>query len=112
MENKNHATRWLDGEISSGKLVHLEGIPFAQGEHLLGSVWQAFSEKAYALDAALKSQVEVSKKFSEMAKAGDTLHVVKDDEKNEAMRAAVYQECRSLLRFHLLSCIDRTGAAV
>lgn len=108
---RNHATRWLDGEISMGKLLQLEGVPYAQGSDLLGSLWQALHEKAYALDAELARKIKVANDFKALAESGDTTRTTKDDIVQQPINVATLQEARSLLRFHLLGCIDNTGAA-
>lgn len=109
---RNHATRWLDGEISMGKLLQLEGVPYAQGSSLLGGLWQALHEKAYALDAELARKIQVANNFKALAESGDHERTTKDDIVQQPINAATLQEARSLLRFHLLGCIDNTGAAV
>jgi hypothetical protein len=107
---KNHATRWLDGEISMGKLLQLEGVPYGPGSSLLGGLWQALHEKAYALDAELARKIKVANDFKALAETGDHTRTTKDDITLQANRVAALQEARLLLRFHILSCIDRTGA--
>jgi len=109
---RKHATRWLDGEISMGKLLQLEGVPYAQGSSLLGGLWQALHEKAYALDAELVRKIKVANDFKALAESGDHTRTTKDDIAQQPINAATLQEARSLLRFHLLGCIDNTGAAV
>ena len=38
------ATKWLDGEISMGKLLQTESVPYMQGSALIGGLWQALHE--------------------------------------------------------------------
>jgi hypothetical protein len=106
------AKQWLDGKISMAKMLELEGIPYAQGSRLVGGIWQAVFEKSYALDAELAHKIEASKKFKALAESGDRTTVTESDIIAEAARAAVLQDARSLLRFHLLCFINQTGASV
>lgn len=108
---RNHATRWLDGEISMGKLLQLEGVPYAQGSSLLGGLWHALHEKAYALDAELARKIKVANDFKVLAEKGDRTRVATIDTIAEPIRAHALQEARALLRLHLLGSIDNTGAA-
>ena len=107
----SNSDKWLDGEISMAKLLSLENVPYMQGASLLGGLWQSVHQKAYALDAELKRKIEVSNSFKALAESGDTERTAKSDIITEPIRAAALQEARSLLRFHLLGCIDRTSAA-
>lgn len=109
---KTSAEMWLDGEISMGKLLQSEGIPFEQGSSLLGGLWQALHTKAYALDDELARKIKVANDFKALAESGDTTRTTKDDALKQPINAATLQEARSLLRFHLLGCIDNTGAAL
>ena len=111
MSDINPVTRWLEGEISAGKLLQLEGVPHVQGACLLGHLWLAIHEKAYALDAKLESRIKVADEFAALAKSGDFERTVSADVADQARRAVILQEARSLLRLHLLGCLDRTGAA-
>ena len=95
-----------------GKLLQLEGVPYAQGSSLLGGLWQALHEKAYALDAELARKIKVANNFKALAESGDHTRTTKDDIVQQPINVATLQEARSLLRFHLLGCIDNTGAAV
>lgn len=106
------AKQWLAGEISIGKMLQAEGVPFAEGSNLVGGIWQAIHEKAYALDAELNRKIEASNKFKALAESGDRAAVTESDIIAESARAAAYQDARSLLRFHLLCFIDQTGAAI
>lgn len=102
--------KWLNGEISMGNLLQLEGVSHEQGASLLGGLWQSLHEKAYALDAELERKIKAADDFKALAESGDTKRVVASDVIAEPIRAAALQEARSLLRFHLLGCIDNTGA--
>lgn len=92
-------------------MLELEGVPYAQGADLVGRIWQVLHEKSYALDAAIEHKIKVAKEFQTLAENGDTERTAKADAEVQPIRAAAFQEVRQMLRFHLLVCIDRTGAA-
>ncbi len=108
---KPDADRWLDGEISMGRLIHNSSLEtcYAQAADCIGGVWQAMGERAYALDAELERRIKFANGFKKLADEGDRTQVVAADSVNEAIRAHAFQEARTLLRTHLLACIDRTG---
>jgi len=110
--SKTDVDRWLDGEISAGRLIHNSSLEtcYPQASDLIGGMWQAIREKSYALDAELEKRIAVANQFAEQAKHDNTRTVI-DDVTAEAIRARALQEARSLLRFHLLGCIDRTEAS-
>lgn len=110
--SKPDVERWLDGEISAGRLIHNSSLEtcYPQASDLVGGIWQALHAKAYALDAELDKRIAVAKQFAEEAKHDNTRTVI-HDVTAEAIRVRALQETRSLLRFHLLGCIDNTGAA-
>ena len=109
---KTDVERWLDGEISVGRLIHNSSLEtcYSQADDLIGGIWQVIREKSYALDAELEKRIAVAKQFAEEAKHDNTRTVIYDVTA-EAIRARALQETRSLLRLHILGCIDRTGAA-
>lgn len=104
--------RWLDGEISMGRLIHNSSLEtcYAQSSDLIGGIWQVMREKAYALDTELEHKIQAANDLAKLAESGDRKRVVESDIIAEPIRAAAYQEARALLRFHLLGALDRTGA--
>ena len=110
---KPDVERWLDGEITMGRLIHNSSLEtcYAQASDCLGGIWQVMHEKAYALDAELEKRIQVANNFKTLAEGGDTERTVKSDIVAEPIRAAAFQEARALLRLHLLGCLDRTCAA-
>ena len=109
---RNPATKWLDGEISTGKMLQICGVPKMQGLELVGGIWQAIREKSYELDAALEAKIKAANHLKTLAENGDNERTVKSDIVAEAIRAHALNEARQMLRFHLLGCIDNTEAAV
>lgn len=109
---KPDVERWMDGEISMGRLIHNSSLEscYPQASDLIGGIWQVMREKAYALDAELERKIQAANELKKLAESGDRTRVVESDIIAEPMRAAVYQEARALLRFHLLGALDRTGA--
>lgn len=109
---KQDVERWLDGEISTGRLIRDSNLEECRhhAEDLLGGIWQVLHEKAYALDAELKRRIQVANNYRALAESGDKERVTEDDIILQANRSAALQEARSLLRLHLLGCIDRTEA--
>lgn len=112
--SKNDVERWLDGEISMGRLIHNSSLEtcYAQASDLIGGIWQSVREKAYELDAELERRIKAANDFKALAESGDTERTTKSDIEAEPIRAAALQEARMLLRFHLLGRIDQTGAGV
>ena len=108
----NPATKWFDGEISTGKMLQICNVPKMQGLELVGGIWQAMREKVYDLDAELERKIKVANDFKGLAESGDMERTTKYDVIAERIRATALQEARTLLRFHLLGCIDRTVAGV
>lgn len=106
----NPATKWFDGEISTGKMLQLCNVPKMQGLELVGGIWQTMREKAYELDAELERKIKVANDFKELAENGDHERTVKSDIVAEKVRAAALLEARQMLRFYLLGALDRTGA--
>ena len=108
----NDARRWLDGEISMGRLIHNSSLEtcHTQAADCIGGIWQAIHEKAYALDSELERRYIASDELRKLAESGDNKRTVKSDVIAEPIRMAALQEARSLLRLHLLGCIDMTGA--
>lgn len=107
----NPAVRWLNGEISTGKLLQLAGVPRGCGDDLAGMIWQAFDEKVRELDRVLKGNLSRAEADYKAACAGEQTQNTVNDMAAEMSRKRAYQETRALLRFHVLGCIEMTQAA-
>lgn len=107
----NPAVRWLNGEISLGKLLQLAGVPRGCGDDLVGMIWQAFDEKVRELDRVLKGNLSRAEADYKAACAGEQTQNTVNDMVAEMSRKRAYQETRALLRFHVLGCIEMTQAA-
>lgn len=103
MSEKNPGDKWLNGEISAGRLSELCIEP----SDLIGSIWHAFGNRIEVLRTEFESKLERAKK--------DLVEAEEDDKEDailaESCRIRVYTECLALLRLHLVSAIERTGAA-
>lgn len=109
---RNPAMKWLDGEISLGKLLKEHRVPLDTGSELVGCLWQAFEQRAHDLNEALVLKSAAAKKLSELSASGDTERTTPEDARIESARSAAFLEARQLLQFHILSGIANTRAAV
>lgn len=104
----NPATKWLDGEISTGKMLQECGVPQMQGLELVGMIWHAMRDKIEAFDAELENKINVANNFKALADAGDNKQVTPQDAIEQPIRATVLAEARYLLDFRIKSCFRKT----
>jgi hypothetical protein len=91
------ATRWLDGEISLGKLLQIYKVGRPSGDDLAGSIWNAFHDKLRAVDAEMQQRHDTAKKQFEIElRAGKTV-----DATAEAAYMSAWTHAQSILRKHL-----------
>lgn len=91
------ATRWLDGEISLGKLLQIYNVGRPSGDDLAGSIWNAFHDKLRAVDAEMQQKHDAAKKQFEIElRAGKTV-----DATAEAAYMQAWTHAQNILRKHL-----------
>lgn len=55
---KTLAEKWLDGEVSLGKLLQESGVGRPSGDDLAGTIWQAVHKKVNAAYDAIQQEEE------------------------------------------------------
>lgn len=91
------ATRWLDGEISLGKLLQIYKVGRPSGDDLAGSIWNAFHDKLRAVDAEMQEMRDKAKKQYEQETAAGKLI----DATAEAAYMNAWTRAQGILRKHL-----------
>lgn len=90
------ANKWLDGRITTGKLLELLGVPRPSGDDLVGSIANAFCDRIEALQGDLAK--EVAKCDTALSEAN--YEKWNDSVVAEAARKRVLLECSAKLQLH------------
>jgi len=91
------ATRWIDGEISLGKLLQIYKVGRPSGDDLAGAIWNAFHDKLRAVDAEMQQRHDIAKKQYEQEKADGKLI----DATAESAYMQTWTRAQNILRKHL-----------
>lgn len=103
----NPATKWLDGEISTGKLLQELKVSRPSGDDLVACIWWAMNEKL----SQLKSDLEKKRDFAERSLKEAQDENKPDDVLAESSARLAYVTALSQLQLHFGRCIENTKAA-
>jgi hypothetical protein len=98
----NDAERWLDGEISLGKLLQIIGCSRPSGDDLAGAISNAYSERIQCAYAKIEAEAKRAKsEYDAEEKANDSINAAASSAAHRA-----YIHALSILNFETHAAVS------